>query len=139
MHIFKTYYAYQNTLLSTRHNFGFLQYGYDYLSAQIDGTTKRFNDNSKLIIVEGPPGNNLVVRLISFIERDCTYCRKQLYELKIILLVAAYFNFHLNLIIMLRSEQRKADQGVGGRARHALHPRGQHGRLVHQLLRLRSS
>lgn len=36
----------------------YTKYGYNYLSAQFDRTTKRFNDNSKLIIVEGPPGLN---------------------------------------------------------------------------------
>jgi len=30
--------------------------GFGYLMSLIDGTTKRFNDNSKVIVVEGPPG-----------------------------------------------------------------------------------
>jgi len=31
------------------------RYGFDYVHSLFDGTTKRFNDNSKLIVVEGPP------------------------------------------------------------------------------------
>jgi len=30
--------------------------GYGYWSGLYDGTTKRFNDNSKVIVIEGPPG-----------------------------------------------------------------------------------
>jgi len=30
--------------------------GYNYWYSLIDGTTKRFNDNSKVIVIEGPPG-----------------------------------------------------------------------------------
>lgn len=30
--------------------------GFNHLFALLDGTTKRFNDNSKVIVVEGPPG-----------------------------------------------------------------------------------
>ena len=29
--------------------------GYSYLWSLLDGTTKRFKDNSKMIVVEGPP------------------------------------------------------------------------------------
>jgi len=29
--------------------------GYNYLLSLVDGTTKRFNDNTKLIVIEGPP------------------------------------------------------------------------------------
>lgn len=32
------------------------QLGFNYLYHLIDGTTKRFNDNSKVIVIEGPPG-----------------------------------------------------------------------------------
>merc|ERR1719458_1159307 len=31
------------------------QLGYSYPMSLIDGTTKRFKDNSKLVVVEGPP------------------------------------------------------------------------------------
>jgi len=31
------------------------RYGFDYVHSLFDGTTKRFNDNSKLLVVEGPP------------------------------------------------------------------------------------
>jgi len=31
------------------------KYGFDYVHSLFDGTTKRFNDNSKLVVVEGPP------------------------------------------------------------------------------------
>jgi hypothetical protein len=30
--------------------------GFNYLFHLIDGTTKRFNDNSKMVVVDGPPG-----------------------------------------------------------------------------------
>jgi len=32
------------------------QLGFNYLYHLMDGTTKRFNDNSKVIVIEGPPG-----------------------------------------------------------------------------------
>jgi len=31
------------------------RWGFDYIHALVDGTTKRFNDNSKLVVVDGPP------------------------------------------------------------------------------------
>eukprot|EP00092_Neocalanus_flemingeri_P033038 GFUD01035932.1.p1 GENE.GFUD01035932.1~~GFUD01035932.1.p1 ORF type:complete len:450 (-),score=126.34 GFUD01035932.1:127-1476(-) len=31
------------------------KYGFDYVHSLFDGTTKRFTDNSKLLVVEGPP------------------------------------------------------------------------------------
>lgn len=31
------------------------RFGFSYLLSLVDGTTKRFNDNSKLLVVEGPP------------------------------------------------------------------------------------
>jgi hypothetical protein len=30
--------------------------GFGYFFHLIDGTTKRFNDNTKMVVVEGPPG-----------------------------------------------------------------------------------
>ena len=32
--------------------------GYNLFWQHFDGTTKRFNDNTKIIVVEGPPGND---------------------------------------------------------------------------------
>ena len=32
------------------------RWGFEYIHALVDGTTKRFNENSKLVVVEGPPG-----------------------------------------------------------------------------------
>ena len=31
------------------------RWGFEYINAIFDGTTKRFNENSKVVVVEGPP------------------------------------------------------------------------------------
>ena len=31
------------------------RWGFEYVHSLIDGTTKRFNDNSKMVVIEGPP------------------------------------------------------------------------------------
>ena len=37
------------------------KYGYNYFFQMTEGTTKRFNDNTKIIVVEGPPGKNYLL------------------------------------------------------------------------------
>ena len=32
------------------------RFGFEWIHSVIDGTTKRFNDNSKMVVIEGPPG-----------------------------------------------------------------------------------